>query len=455
MAEVSILKIKLFLLCALFMLLTGSASASERYIVKFNNEIQLLGEEKSFANSFTDASEEELSEYIEAGVVEYYEPIVPVMLLSEGNWQLENIKADFPDKVGALGNEVKVGIIDTGMNVYNNIRDRVAEGKNFTSEEGDETVDTNGHGTFVGSLVALHGSGAAYQSRIVPLKCFYRVTDSSGNVSYTSDTYIITKAIIAAVEEFDCDVINMSLTCGTNKWNLLSLKSAIDYAVKNGVIVVAAAGNFGEKDEATATAIHYPAGYSNVVGVASVDSGNRHSSFSQRNNSVYVSAPGESVVVSPNESTDNRGSGTSFASPIVSSAAAIAKGIKPDISAEAFMTLLRETSTDLGVEGYDVLYGYGLLNCEALVRKLFEGYSLYISQAKVENGKSSTTIFNNTKGEHTFLSAYSSGGEFYAEKAVIGPDEAKEIFNPFEPEKAKFMLWDWAKIRPLIPPLRR
>ena len=57
-----------------------------------------------------------------------------------------------------------------------------------------------------------------------------------------------------------------------------------------GVLIVASAGNLGN------SAHMFPASYSSVMSVGAVDSGNKHASFSQRNDQVEISAPGVSIV---------------------------------------------------------------------------------------------------------------------------------------------------------------
>ena len=78
--------------------------------------------------------------------------------------------------------------------------------------------------------------------------------------------------------------------------------------------MIAAVGNDGT------SVLNYPAAYTGVIGVGSVDSTLKRSSFSQRNSSVYVTAPGQDVC-SLNAATKRyryiSGSGTSFAAPLV------------------------------------------------------------------------------------------------------------------------------------------
>ena len=114
--------------------------------------------------------------------------------------------------------------------------------------------------------------------RLVPLKCF---DDKTTNVS------VICKAIYGAVDDFGCDVINMSFGLMEDS---IALKEAIDYAAGKGVIIVAAVGNDGTEE------LCYPAAYDNVIGVGSVDKNEGVSSVSQHNKSVFITAPGVHIA---------------------------------------------------------------------------------------------------------------------------------------------------------------
>ncbi|CAJ1954195.1 unnamed protein product [Cylindrotheca closterium] len=61
---------------------------------------------------------------------------------------------------------------------------------------------------------------------------------------------------------------------------------------EQGLLFMAASGNAGTNDYA------YPASWDEVVSVASVDEGNGHSSFSQSNDQVELSAPGRQIISS-------------------------------------------------------------------------------------------------------------------------------------------------------------
>jgi subtilisin family serine protease len=159
-----------------------------------------------------------------------------------------------------------------------------------------------GHGTMVAGLIHL----VAPDAKIMPLRAFG--ADGSATVSQ------IVQAIYYAVDH-KVDVINMSFSV---KQDSPSLKAALDYAVSQGVICVASAGNDGQAIQV------WPAAYSSVIGVAATNNWDSRSLFSNYGNAlVTVAAPGEGVITTYPKQHYAQVWGTSFSAPLVSGAAAL------------------------------------------------------------------------------------------------------------------------------------
>jgi len=159
-----------------------------------------------------------------------------------------------------------------------------------------------GHGTMVVGIIHL----TAPKAKILPLKAFQ--SDGTGNLSD------ILRAIYYATQN-QADVINMSFDLTSSS---TELNDAINYAASKNVILVASAGNDGKQE------VVYPAGLQNVMGVASVNSLNQRSSFSNYGNQVvWVAAPGEAIVTTYPYGSYSAGWGTSFSAPFVSGTAAL------------------------------------------------------------------------------------------------------------------------------------
>ncbi len=276
-----------------------------------------------------------------------------------------------------LGNkQIVVAVIDTGVSLFHedlskNIwvnRDEIPN--NGVDDDGNGYVDDywgydfvnrdptpmddEGHGTHVAGIIAaeinnLVGIAGISQVKIMPLK----VLDANGN-GYDSD---VAEAIYYAVDN-GADVISMSL--GGSEYASV-LKNACDYAWKHGVIVVAASGNDGE------SSIDYPAAFSSVIAVGSVDNRNKLSSFSDFGKQQELVAPGESIYSTFLGNSYTYMSGTSMAAPQVSALASLILSMNPSLTGSEVREILHKTADDLGGEGWDEFYGYGKINVSRAV----------------------------------------------------------------------------------------
>ncbi|OGE01583.1 hypothetical protein A2196_01715, partial [Candidatus Curtissbacteria bacterium RIFOXYA1_FULL_41_14] len=176
----------------------------------------------------------------------------------------------------------KIAILDTGIDQdHEDLAGKIVANQNFTNSS---TVDDlYGHGTHVGGIAAAitnNATGVAgigYDSTLMNGK----VLDDSGSGYYSW----IANGIVWATDN-GAKVINMSLGGSSGS---STLQNAVNYAVNNGVVVVAAAGNSGNPSRT------YPAYYSNVIAVAATDSNDNKASWSSYGSWVDVAAPGVDI----------------------------------------------------------------------------------------------------------------------------------------------------------------
>jgi uncharacterized repeat protein (TIGR02543 family) len=341
--------------------------------------------------------------FADAGDIEAVEPNYKVTALDfpqtapidphyAQQWSLPYINALAAWQAGYRGAGVNIAIMDTGLvSGHEDLNgSKVLEQIDWVN--GDYNAeDDNMHGSVVGGIIAadtnnyqlgtLNGVGMAGlsdQSNLI----IHKVLDAQGS----GDTVNILYALYHVLQDGNrIDVINMSL----GHEGYLSIENElIQQIIAKGTIVVAATGNNGADTDGTANYMNYPAGYSNVIGVGSVGSSGVVSSFSTKNDSVDVTAPGELMVGLKSGTTNGYWvkygyepgygqfpmDGTSFASPVVAAAAAMAKQRDKNINAGAFLTALKRSSTpEHGDTGYDISYGYGVLNLAALANYLQTG----------------------------------------------------------------------------------
>ena len=155
-----------------------------------------------------------------------------------------HIAAVYPSQIVIGGKTIKIAVIDTGVNFDHpdllgiGEDGKIVGGYDFI-ENDNFPQDTNGHGTQVAGIIAADGeiTGIAPKSKILA----YRVSEDGEAVS--SD--LIIKAIKQAISD-EADIINISLGVDIIHDEI---DHAVNEAVKNGIVVVAAAGNSGPDNE--------------------------------------------------------------------------------------------------------------------------------------------------------------------------------------------------------------
>jgi len=300
------------------------------------------------------------------------------------------------------GHPVIVAVVDTGIRPdHPEFGGGVlVPGRNFFNEaDNADTTDPGcpnadpqaySHGTHVaGTVAALTNNnlgvagvawGGASGIKIMPVRVLGELPPPPGQpwrpencgAGYTSD---VAKGIIWATDN-GARVINLSL--GGPEPDPLE-EEAVKYALQQGVVLVAAAGN------ENTSAPSYPAAYPDVIGVSAVNCNGNKASYSNFGSYIWVAAPGGDLVnceggLDPYDlvlSTGWRRSeptnytyigemGTSMAAPHVAGVAALLVG-RGIVGPAAVRERLKNTATDLGAPGWDPVYGHGLVNAAAAV----------------------------------------------------------------------------------------
>lgn len=297
------------------------------------------------------------------------------------------------------GRGVTVAVLDTGVAYENHDQFRRSPDFNrITFVRGYDFIshtthpnDRNGHGTFVAGTIAeatdnRRGlTGLAWGARIMPV----RVLDDAGE----GDASVIAEGIRFAVRHH-AQVINLSLefSSGVRAADVPELISALRFARRHRVVVVAAAGNEDSTD------IPYPARGPGVIAVGASTEHGCLAAYSNHGRGIALVAPGggpdanlpgdpdcrpelpsgrdifQMTFTGPSPATFGFPpgyEGTSMAAPHVSATAAliIAGGVlgrKPTPSQIA--ARLRSTARPLGGSLYRRAYGAGLLNAAAATK---------------------------------------------------------------------------------------
>jgi Subtilase family len=143
---------------------------------------------------------------------------------------------------------------------------------------------------------------------------------------------------------------------------------ALQVAVANGIVPVAAAGN----EFADGNPLEFPASLPHVLTVAAVGAppAFQSSFFSNANAAIDLSAPGEAIMTAVPPALDGEGtqdgyqhqSGTSFAAPMVSAAVAWVRAARPDLTADQVVQVVRLSAVDHDNPGWQPDTGFGVLN---------------------------------------------------------------------------------------------
>ena len=155
------------------------------------------------------------------------------------------------------------------------------------------------------------------------------------------------------------------------------VREAVDYAVHSNVVVVAAAGNCGNSrygvcEGQVSGYVTFPASYNRVLAVGATDNNGSRASFSSYGQRLDIVAPGSGALTSPTWQSTNGVSayasnlyGTSFASPITASAAALIRSIRPNSSVDDVRALLMGDARKMNAmsgDFYTPYYGHGMLD---------------------------------------------------------------------------------------------
>ena len=300
-------------------------------------------------------------------------------------WNLKAIGMEEAWRSGLTGKGVTVAIVDSGLSGTTGDIDksRVLPGKNCVGGTGVD--DTLGHGTFVAGVIGAtkdNGvgiAGIAPGVTIVPIKCY--ATDETDFAAQAAGIY-------AAVDEYHCDILNIS---AGDPEIVPEVEAAIRHALDEGVIVVAAAGNSGD------TQLLYPASYDGVISVSNVGRDLVLSATSNKNDHVWVTAPGREIIsLGRLPGTVKMSSGTSFSAPAVAGVAALLKEAFPQMTPADFKQILKVSSKDLGRTGYDIYYGWGLVQAPDAIRAAADYYGVEAPDMSepADSGSSWLDFFN-------------------------------------------------------------
>lgn len=217
------------------------------------------------------------------------------------------------------------------------------------------------HGTFIAGIISGDDDNDLMVG-IAPNIKLMAIRFLDDNNAFSGDDWeMFANAINYSVEN-GAQIIQLSIEAfGTPPSEFYNtIKNAYD----NGVTIVGVTGNYGDH-------VTYPGKYPEVIAVSATTEAREIADFSNQGEENEICAPGKDIYsIIPGSTSYATGSGTSFASPLVSGTIALMLSLNRTLTPDTIRLILHESSTDLGELGKDATFGYGLLNASAAVEKV-------------------------------------------------------------------------------------
>lgn len=293
------------------------------------------------------------------------------------------VQIDRTRKAGLTGKNITIAIMDTGIYLHSDFENRVVGFVDFCQKKVG-AYDDNGHGTHISGIAAGNGyqarlhhmgdlSGIAPRANILMLK----VLDAKGNGS-TSNVLEAIDWIVKMKEKFQIKILNISVGMLPNAGmaEQQELLRAVEYLWDIGIVVVAAAGNNGPKEQT----ITIPGISRKIITVGSCDDDGGIVKQKGLETGYSGKGPTKCCIVKPEilapgtniMSCKNSGkgytlkSGTSMAAPVVSGAVALLLERYPDFTPQQIKLRLYERAYPRGEQIGKKCWG--ILHVDNLIR---------------------------------------------------------------------------------------
>jgi type VII secretion-associated serine protease mycosin len=272
------------------------------------------------------------------------------------------------------GAGITVAVLDTGVDAdHQDLAGAVLRGTDFVGYgAGPGDAAWAGHGTAMAAIIAGRGHGprrasgvigVAPEATVLPVRVLLEESDPAREEEPDRPGNAVADGIRWAVDR-GADVINLSLGDDSESAHPDAEEdAAIRYALEHGVVVVASAGNGGEKGDP----VSYPAGYPGVIAVTAVDRAGSRAAFSTRRWYATVSAPGKDVIIAAPGDRYLQGWGTSAAAAFVTGAVALIRAAHPDLTPAQIKELLTRTAQDRPDGGHSAALGGGVIDVAAAI----------------------------------------------------------------------------------------
>jgi hypothetical protein len=253
---------------------------------------------------------------------------------------------DNPARPCGLTRSISVGIIDSPVNARHPALAGVPIAQTSVLSDGERPAPSD-HGTAIAGLIAGNPSGG-YPGFAPGARIFAATVFSQGRGSVGARLENVAAGLDWMASQ-GVRIVNLSMEGSPNA----AFEDVLARARAAGLVMIAAAGN-----EGTATP-RYPAASPSTIAVTAVDAAGRAYPSANTGGHIEFSAPGVDLYVARNSGGGYR-SGTSYSAPIVTALVA-RQAARGGITLDGARSLLRRGVRDLGPDGRDTQFGFGLV----------------------------------------------------------------------------------------------
>lgn len=261
-----------------------------------------------------------------------------------------------------MGQGVEIALLDSGVDdTHPDLIDNISGCMDLTNTT---IEDLTGHGTHcAGVMVAAYTSdgitGVAPEARVYSYKVIGH--ENEGHIEE------VNRALRHAIDR-DVDIINMSL--GLVRHPGAEMELLIMEAYEKGIVMIAASGNQNSR-------VLYPARFDQVIAVSGVDQMLHRAKFSNYGIENEVCAPATNIASTYKNRKYALLSGTSMAAPMVSGACALYISVLKESFDKSMVQKyllhdIKSSSKDLGIDGKDEEFGWGILDTGKFVSNAVE-----------------------------------------------------------------------------------
>lgn len=304
---------------------------------------------------------------------------------NDAEWNMQMVNADQAETVSTGKNKVKVAIIDSGIDFIDDVD--VKERKNFIP--GDDNIsalyeDSSGHGTSVAGIIAAKDDDEGISGGNDEVELYSaRVLDANNSAPVSR----VIEAVQWAMEK-DVDIINMSL--GTKQYSS-ALRKVLQQAHKQGILIIASAGNGGS--------VEYPAAFDEVMAIGSVGADGIVSEDSSTGTEIDVVAPGEQISSTGAFDGIMISGGTSMAAPHVTGIASVLLAKNKDVPVDFIRSLICASAKPAGDREK---YGAGIVDLQYALDHYDEAWENYCQTSCSDSKEEAVLIEENTEDLECF-----------------------------------------------------